>query len=157
MVVVFTLTSAGQIRLISARTATRIEIRLYMNRPDELRDQGPDEDVQLDDDDVDLSTLDWSKAIRGGTFSLRRGPEWVRLEDHVRVIFQGDEEVNEALKRLIRDDSFEIDFERRFSRERAEELAAQQAAVPTAEPPKRSSAASSRRRSGRSPGSRRRS
>ena len=67
-----------------------------MKERDELRDEAV-EVTQKDEDDFDLSKVDWSKAHRGPLFTLKRGSEWVRLEDHVRVIFQGDEEVNDAL------------------------------------------------------------
>lgn len=149
VVVVYAITNKEQTRIFSARDATRSEIRCYMNGSDELRDALPEVDVQLGEHDVDLSTLDWSKAHRGAPFRFKRGPEWVRLDDDVRLIFQGDEEVNEALKQMVHGGSYRIDSETRRAREGA--------AKPTAEPPKRSSAASSRRRSGRSPGSRRRS
>jgi uncharacterized DUF497 family protein len=117
--VVFTLTEHEQIRVISARRAERAEIRFYMKEPDELRDEAL-EVSQRDDDDFDLSRVDWSKAHRGPIFTVKRGPEWVRLEDHVRVIFQGDEEVNDALKWIMRDARYEFDFEKRAARKRAE-------------------------------------
>ena len=59
--------------------------------------------VRLGPDDVDLSTWDWSKFHRGFGFTLKRGPKWVRLEDDVRIIFHGDEEVNEALRKMMRE------------------------------------------------------
>jgi hypothetical protein len=55
------------------------------------------------DDDVDLSTLDWSKFHRGFGFTLKRGPKWVRLEDDVRIVFHGDEEVNAALRKMMKE------------------------------------------------------
>src|SRR5215475_11253859 len=58
---VFTLTDQDGIRLISARRAERTEIRLYMKEPDELRDEAL-EVSQRDEDDFDLSRVDWSKA-----------------------------------------------------------------------------------------------
>ncbi len=118
IVVVYVLTKQEQIRLISARRAERAEIRCYMNDPDQLRDEAL-EVTERDEDDFDLSKVDWSKAHRGPRFKLKRGPDWVRLEDHVRVIFQGDEEVNDALKWIMRDGRYELDFEKRAARERA--------------------------------------
>jgi hypothetical protein len=143
-------TSEGQIRLITARRARRSEIRRYMNNPDELRDEGPEE--PLAEDDVDLSTLDWSKAVRGGTVSIRIGPECVRLRHHVRVIFQGDEEVNDALEFLINDGRWRIDFEKRFARYRTEDEAAATAVAGA----KQSTAGSTRPRTRPSTGSKRR-
>ena len=90
-----------------------------MKEPDELRDEAL-EVSQRDEDDFDLSKVDWSKAHRGPIFTVKRGPEWVRLEDHVRVIFQGDEEVNDALKWILGDGRYELDFEKRAARKRAE-------------------------------------
>lgn len=148
VVVVFTLTSEGQIRLITARRARRSEIRRYMNNPDELRDEGPEE--PLDDDDVDLSTLDWKKAVRGGTVAIRIGPESIRLRHHVRVIFQGDDEVNDALEWLLNDGRWKIDFERRFARYRAEDEAAAAAAKGASKQSTSSSARPRARRSSRS-------
>jgi hypothetical protein len=130
VVVVYTFTNRDQVRLITARRAERAEIRCYMNEPDQLRDEAL-EVTQRDEDDFDLSKVDWSKARRGPQFQLKRGPEWVRLEDHVRVIFQGDEEVNDALKWLIHDGRYPLDFEKRAAREGAEG----EPAVPAADAP----------------------
>jgi len=114
---VYTLTDNDEIRLISARRAGRAEIRFYMKEPDELRDEAL-EVSQQDEDDFDLSRFKW--AHRGAIFTVKRGPEWVRLEDHVRVIFQGDEEVNDALKWIMRDGRYPFDFEKRAARKRGE-------------------------------------
>jgi len=103
---------------VTARRAERAEVRFDMNEPDQLRDEAL-EVTKRDEDDFDLSKVDLSKARRGPQFKLKRGPEWVRLEDHVRVIFQGDEEVNDALKWLIHDGRYELDFEKRAACERA--------------------------------------
>jgi hypothetical protein len=46
------------------------------------------------------------------------------------VIFQGDEEVNDALKWLMHDGRYPIDFEKRAARKRAEAEAATAAALP---------------------------
>lgn len=123
-----------------------------MNNPDELRDEGPEE--PLDEDDVDLSTLDWKKAVRGGTVAIRIGPESIRLRHHVRVIFQGDEEVNDALEWLLNDGRWKIDFERRFARYRAEDEAAAAAAVAAS---KQSTGGGAKPRSRRPSGSKQRS
>jgi uncharacterized DUF497 family protein len=102
LVVVYTIRE-DQTRLISARPARRAEIRRYMNI-DEVREANVvEKDTPLDPDDVDLSTWDWSKFRRGFGFTLKRGPKWVRLEDDVRIIFHGDEEVNEALRKMMRE------------------------------------------------------
>src|SRR5258708_11093948 len=118
--VVYTFTEKDQIRLITARRAERAEIRFYMNEPDQLRDEAL-EVTERDEDDFDLSKVDWSKARRGPQFKLKRGPEWVRLEDHVRVIFHGAEEVNDALKWIMRDGRYEFNFEKRAARKRRSE------------------------------------
>jgi uncharacterized DUF497 family protein len=130
--VVFTLTENDEIHLISARRAERAEIRFYMKEPDELRDEAV-EVSQRDEDDFDLSKVDWSKAHRGPIFTVKRGPEWIRLEDHVRAIFQGDEEVNDALKWIMRDGRYEFDFEKRAARKRGAAEAA--VAAPPMAPP----------------------
>lgn len=87
-----------------------------MNEPEQLRDEAI-EAIEFDEDDIDLMTLDWSKS-KLNQIKLKHGPKWVRLDDSVRLIFQGDEEVNEALEMLIRQ-GYPINFERRFARQRA--------------------------------------
>lgn len=87
-----------------------------MNEPEQLRDEAI-EAMELGEDDIDLMKLDWSKRIPCPV-KLKRGPIWVCLDDSVRLIFQGDEEVNEALEMLIRQ-GYPINFERRFARQRA--------------------------------------
>lgn len=87
-----------------------------MNEPEQLSDEAI-EAMELGEDDIDLMKLDWSKRIPCPV-KLKRGPKWVRRDDSVRLLFQGDEEVNEALRMLMRQ-GYPIDFERRFARQRA--------------------------------------
>jgi hypothetical protein len=53
-----------------------------MTTPDEIRDALLVEEPELEEGDVDLSTLDWNKAIPGLPFEMARGLErftWTRM------------------------------------------------------------------------------
>lgn len=64
------------------------------------RDDVPDEDE--DYGDIDTRNLDWSRMKVGPQFKIDRGPATVTLDDHVRLFFFGDVEVNNALHALLR-------------------------------------------------------
>ena len=105
LAVAYTIDDEGDVRLISARRATRLEERRYMNI-DELRDGEELEDYG----DIDTRHIDWSKAKVGPQFKLDCGPANVTLDEHVRYFFIGDAEVNNALRHLIREGHNGSDF-----------------------------------------------
>lgn len=88
-------------RLISARPATRAEIRSYMNVY-ELGDDGA-EAKSTNEEELDPPEFDFDKAKPGFGFKPRLGPEEVHLDRDVRIIFHGDEEVNNALRKLMQE------------------------------------------------------
>jgi len=92
--VAYTIVGDGDVRIISARPATRFERRRFMNIH-EVRDE-------LDEDmgDLDTSCVDWSQ-MKPGQIKLSLGPATVTLDDDVRIVFWGDKEVNDALRMLI--------------------------------------------------------
>jgi hypothetical protein len=47
--------------------------------------------------------VDWSDAKAGPQFTITPGPKTVNLDDDVRLIFYGDQEVNGALRMLIKE------------------------------------------------------
>jgi uncharacterized DUF497 family protein len=85
-----------EVRLISARLATRSERRSYMDDEQMIYD----EPAEAPDDEA--AHFDWSKAVRG----LHYIP-WVKgtatLDEDVYSIFRTSEEVNNALRMLIRE------------------------------------------------------
>jgi uncharacterized DUF497 family protein len=85
-----------ELRLISARLATRSERRSYMDDEQMIYD----EPAEAPDDEA--AHFDWSKAVRG----LHHIP-WVKgtatLDEDVYSIFRTSQEVNNALRMLIRE------------------------------------------------------
>lgn len=88
-------------RLVSARPATRAESRRYMN-VHELRDEAI-EAKPMNKEELDPPEFDFDKAKPGFGFKPRLGPEHVHLDRDVRIIFHGDEEVNNALRKLMQE------------------------------------------------------
>jgi uncharacterized DUF497 family protein len=84
------------VRLISARRATRSEKRRYMD------DQPTIHDEPMEPGDEETMRLDWNKAVRGLHYIPRVKGNAI-LDEDVFVIFQTSEEVNNALRMLIRE------------------------------------------------------
>jgi len=84
----------NEVRLISARLATRSERRSYMDEEqmiyDEPREPGSEETIDFD----------WDTAVRGRHF-IPREKGTVTLDEDVYGIFRTSEEVNNALRMLI--------------------------------------------------------
>jgi uncharacterized DUF497 family protein len=84
------------VHLISARLATRSERRSYMDEEQKIYDE------PMEPGDEETSHFDWSRAVRG----LHYIP-WVKgtatLDEDVYSIFRTSEEVNNALRMLIRE------------------------------------------------------
>lgn len=84
----------NEVRLISARLATRSERRSYMDEEqmiyDEPREPGSEETIDFD----------WDMAVRGRHF-IPREKGTVTLDEDVYGIFRTSEEVNNALRLLI--------------------------------------------------------
>jgi uncharacterized DUF497 family protein len=84
------------VRLISARLATRSEGRSYMDEEQTIYD----EPIEAVDDEA--THFDWSKAVRGLHYiPLVKGT--ATLDEDVYVVFRTSEEVNNALRMLIRE------------------------------------------------------
>jgi hypothetical protein len=81
--------------LISARKTTRRERRIYMNAPDSLSDKSLDDDMLPDYGDYD----GWGPARH--RFTRLKGT--VTLDTDVFDVFRTSEEVNVALRTLIRE------------------------------------------------------
>ena len=58
---------------------------------------------EFDDDEIDTTKVDWSKAVRGGIHHVPRRTGTVTLAEDVFLIFQTDDEVNTALRMLIKE------------------------------------------------------
>jgi uncharacterized DUF497 family protein len=84
------------VRLISARRATRFEKRSYMDEESMIRDE------PLEPEDEETIHFDWSRAVRGLHYIPREKGTAV-LEEDVYGIFRTSEEVNNALRMLIRE------------------------------------------------------
>ncbi len=84
------------VRLISARRATRFEKRSYMDEKSMIRDE------PLEPEDEETMHFDWSKAVRGLHY-IPREKGTVVLDEDVYGIFCTSEEVNNALRMLIRE------------------------------------------------------
>lgn len=95
LVVCFTIDDDGGARLISARRANPAERRSYMNEKDMIRDTPVDDDEMLDD----YSHL----QFRRSPFKFVRLCASVTLEPDVYNVFRTSEQVNEALRELIRE------------------------------------------------------
>ncbi len=68
----------------------------------ELRDEAI-EAKPMKDEALDPPEFDFDKAKPGFGFKPRLGPEQVHLDRDVRIIFHGDEEVNNALRKLMQE------------------------------------------------------
>ncbi len=86
------------VHLISARLATRSERRSYMDEGQMIYDKP----IELEDEDEETTHFDWSKAVRGLHYiPLVKGT--ATLDEDVYSIFRTSEEVNNALRMLIRE------------------------------------------------------
>jgi len=86
----------NEVRLISARLATRSEKRSYMDDEQTIYDR------PMEPDDEDAANFDWSSAVRGLHY-IPREKGSVTLDEDVYGIFRTSEEVNDALRMLIRE------------------------------------------------------
>jgi uncharacterized DUF497 family protein len=81
----------GRIRLISARRATKAEIRRYMNREYEIRDE---------EDDEMLPEYDFTNGVRG-MFAPKGEVHHYRVDADLVEYFPTSSYLNETLRRLI--------------------------------------------------------
>jgi uncharacterized DUF497 family protein len=86
----------ADLRLISARDATRSEKSEYMDEESTIHD------APLEPGDEEAKHLDWSKAVRGLHYIPREKGSAI-LDEDVYVVFRTSEEVNNALRMLIRE------------------------------------------------------
>jgi hypothetical protein len=93
---VFYAIEGEDVRLISARRATRFEKRSYMEEKSMIRDE------PLEPEDEETVHFDWSKAVRGLHY-IPREKGTATLDEDVYAIFRTSEEVNNALRMLIRE------------------------------------------------------
>lgn len=121
-----------KVHLISARLTTRSERRCYMDEEQKIYDE------PMEPGDEETMYFDWSKAVRG----LHYIP-WMKgtatLDEDVYSIFRTSEEVNSALRMLIREGRiphFVSDEERYAEGKRLRE----QSASPPARPARRGGA-----------------
>jgi uncharacterized DUF497 family protein len=84
------------VRLIGARRATRSERRRYMD------DKATIHDEPIEPGDEETKPLDWSKAVRGLHYIPREKGTAI-LDEDVYIVFRTSEEVNTALRMLIRE------------------------------------------------------
>lgn len=84
------------VRLITARQPTRSETRHYMDDDQWIFDE------PMEPGDEETSHLDWSKAVRGLHY-IPREKGSATLDEDVYGIFRTSEEVNNALRMLIRE------------------------------------------------------
>jgi uncharacterized DUF497 family protein len=84
----------NEVRLISARLATRSERRSYMNEDQMIYDE------PMEPGDEETIDFDWDTAVRGRHFVPREKGN-VTLDEDVYGIFRTDDEVNNALRMLI--------------------------------------------------------
>jgi len=84
----------NEIRLISARLATRSERRSYMDEDQMIYDE------PMEPGDEETIDFDWDTAVRGRHF-VPREQGTVTLDEDVYGIFRTAEEVNNALRMLI--------------------------------------------------------
>jgi len=88
------------VHLIHSREAIPFERRRYTNMNiDKLYDEPVPE---FDKDDIDTTKVDWTKAVRGKVLIPRRTGT-VTIAEDVFDIFQTDDEVNNALRMLIKE------------------------------------------------------
>jgi uncharacterized DUF497 family protein len=85
-----------EVRLISARLATRSERRSYMDEDQMIYDE------PMEPCDDCAQHFDWSKAVRGLHY-IPREKGTATLDEDVYGIFRTSEEVNNALRMLIRE------------------------------------------------------
>ena len=85
-----------EVRLISARLSTRSERRCYMDEEQRIYDE------PMEPGDEETTHIDWSKAVRGLHY-IPREKGMATLDEDVYGIFRTSEEVNNALRMLIRE------------------------------------------------------
>ena len=89
--------------LINARKATRAEKRRYM-RGDRIRDRGDDSDEGINFDDMpEMTEADWARAVRGRHYIPNMSMHRVSLANDLLPYFPEDEDLNAALRQLIRE------------------------------------------------------
>jgi uncharacterized DUF497 family protein len=96
LLVVFYTNRGEEVRLISARRPTRFERRRYMDEKPTIHDE------PMEPGDEETMHLDWSKMVRGLHYIPREKGTAV-LDEDVYSIFRTSEEVNNALRMLIRE------------------------------------------------------
>lgn len=89
--------------LINARMATRAEKRRYM-RGDRIRDRGEDSDEGINLEDIpELTEADWARAVRGRHYMPDMSIHRASIADDLVPYFPEDEDVNAALRQLIKE------------------------------------------------------
>jgi uncharacterized DUF497 family protein len=96
LLIIFYANEGEGARLISARRPTRSERRRYMDEKPMIHDE------PMEPGDEETMHLDWSKMVRGLHY-IPREKGTVTLDEDVYGIFQTSEEVNNALRMLIRE------------------------------------------------------
>jgi hypothetical protein len=96
LLIVFYTSDGDDARLISARRPTRSEARRYMDEKLMIYD------APMEPGDEETMHLDWSKMVRGLHYIPREKGTAV-LDEDVYGIFCTSEEVNNALRMLIRE------------------------------------------------------
>jgi len=116
------------VHLISARLATRSERRSYMDEDQMIYDK------PMEPGDEETAHFDWSKAVRGLHYiPLVKGT--ATLDEDVYSIFRTSEEVNNALRMLIREGRIP-----HFPRRRQTPEVKEESASPPARPARRGGA-----------------
>ena len=88
----------GHIRLISARRATKAEIRRYMNRDFEIRDE---------EDDEMLPEYDFTGGVRG-MFAPKGEVHHYRIDTDLTPYFPTSRYLNDLLRQLIAEGRIEL-------------------------------------------------
>ena len=96
LLVVFYTHRGDDVRLISARRPTSFERRRYMDEDSMIHDE------PMEPGDEETMHLDWSKMVRGLHY-IPRVKGTVTLDEDVFSIFRTSEEVNNALRILIKE------------------------------------------------------
>jgi len=96
LLIVFYTHRGETVRLITARRPTPSETRHYMDDDQRIFDE------PMEPGDEETSHLDWTKAVRG-LHHIPREKGSAILDEDVHVVFRTSEEVNNALRMLIRE------------------------------------------------------